>query len=67
MTKLGKMIKQEAEKKGFTQTEVAEKLGKKQPAVAKIYKKEDMKVSTLKRICEALNISFSRVVKESDV
>jgi len=67
MLKLGEVIKQEAHKKGLTQADIAKLLGLNQSAVAKIYQKNDMKVSTLKKLCLALKISLNRVVKESDI
>jgi len=67
MPKLGEKIKQEAKKKGLTQEQVGIILGKSQGAIAKIYKKNDMQVSALKKLCKALGISFNRVVKESDI
>jgi len=44
-------IRQEA---GLTQKELAESLGIKQPSLSKLESQDDMQVSTLKRIVEAL-------------
>ncbi len=67
MLKLGEKLKQEADKKGLTQGDVGKLLGVNQSAIAKIYQKKDMKVSTLKSFCIALEISFYQVVEESDI
>ena len=39
---------------GFTQQDLADALGMKQPSVARIEKQEDMQISTLTRIVECL-------------
>ena len=39
---------------GVTQTELAEKLGIKQPAISQLEQQDDMQISTLQRIVKAL-------------
>ncbi len=67
MTKLGEVLRGEIESKGLTQKQAGEKIGIQQSGVGKMYKVSDMSIGRLKKICRILKISFSRVIKNSDL
>ncbi len=47
---------------GFTQQDLAKKLGMKQPSLSKLESQDDMQISTLKRLIKALGGKLEIVV-----
>ncbi len=47
---------------GFTQQDIAQKLGMKQPSLSKLESQDDMQISTLKRLIKALGGQLELIV-----
>lgn len=62
---VGENIKKIRKEKGFTQKQLGEKLGISQAAIGQFENSSNLKMDTIKRIADALDVEYTRLILET--